>query len=304
MVHEHLQDSLELCARYEFLKRNPVSEAHRNFSEMLTSEKVDNVSNAKPNCQPVFTNAIKFYGTFVEDPEEDVNPEEDSDTDSENLDPPKDKFEVGFYQKKMCEFYEMFYKEEHETESRNEIVSASGVLERLNLRTLSTKFKNYAKSRFPINRLRTIRAYGKIKVQFYDKQMKQDQNLEYWRCDTYKTLIWRNHHARLDGSRRFQQVAAHDVFQMTRNTQLERVEFKTEKYNSWNLAVQPFDNFYKILADRFNVLNFKLKVKKFSMDITWFGDKDPYKDPLFENGKKIICKEMRNVGEAGIHFKF
>ncbi|UMM26755.1 hypothetical protein L5515_010323 [Caenorhabditis briggsae] len=286
MVHKHLQDShesLTLYARYEFLKRNPVLEAHRNFCEMLTSEKRDNASNTLTNCRPVDTTAIMFYGTCVEKPEE-VNPEEDSDTDSEDLNPPKEQFKVNFHKKDLSKFYEKFYEEKHKTESIKNVIAASGVLERLYLRTLSGNFLEYVKkSKFPISHLRTTRAYGKVKLQFHDKGKKKIQNLEYWRSDKYRTLIWRNYHARLDGSRRFQQLAARNVFQMTRCTPLDEIEFKTEPYSSWNVAFEPFDKFYYILADCFlKSLVLKMNAKKFSMDITWSTpqDNNPKKEPL------------------------
>ncbi|CAO4372556.1 unnamed protein product [Caenorhabditis nigoni] len=200
----------------------------------------------------------------------------------------------------MGKFFEKFYKENQKIESRKKIVAASGVLERLNLRTLSTTFNEYVMSQFPISSLRTVRAYGKVKLQFYDELKKQDQNLEYWRCDTNKTLIWRNYHARFDGSQRFQQMAAHDVFQMTRCTPLDEIEFKTEPYSSWNRAFPPFDNFYYILADCFlKSLVLKMNAKKFSMDLTWFKstpqDKNPKKDSLLVLLKLMEPKVLEHI---------
>ncbi|CAS00901.1 Protein CBG26250 [Caenorhabditis briggsae] len=80
--------------------------------------------------------------------------------------------------------------------------------------------------------MKIIMDYGKIKVQMKNWNIIDVIHVDYWRCDQETTLVWHGYFARFDSSRKFQQLAAYNVFHTIKWTSLISLEFETEKYNS------------------------------------------------------------------------
>ncbi|CAO4372561.1 unnamed protein product [Caenorhabditis nigoni] len=121
--------------------------------------------------------------------------------------------------------------------------------------------------------------YGKIKIQMKNRDIVDVIDVDYWRCDQGTTLVWHGYFARFDSSRKFQQLAAYNVFHTIKWTYLHSLEFETEKYNSWNPKVDPFYKFCKQLSHR---LRFQIKVKEFKMELSSYDGQDATEDQVMD----------------------
>ncbi|PIC32005.1 hypothetical protein B9Z55_012506 [Caenorhabditis nigoni] len=129
MVHEHFLDraSREFCAEYEFLKRNPAREAHRNVCEMLMSTRV-----------PV-SKKCKTSNVVLRKRREDFRESTDTDSDTEEPDTwyneHEEKLNVDYPIGQLEAVFEKCYRDEflrrnNESVDNEKLIKEAGIMER------------------------------------------------------------------------------------------------------------------------------------------------------------------------------
>ncbi|CAO4372567.1 unnamed protein product [Caenorhabditis nigoni] len=260
MVHEHFLDraSREFCAEYEFLKRNPAREAHRNVCEMLMSTRV-----------PV-SKKCKTSNVVLRKRREDFRESTDTDSDTEEPDTwyneHEEKLNVDYPIGQLEAVFEKCYRDEflrrnNESVDNEKLIKEAGIMERLILRDASAKYWKLIEYEgtykyFVIKILRVTRAHEKVKIFLLEYGRGVSHNLEYWRCQKDgRTMIWKGYHANFYSCRRFQQWASHHLHYCLQRICFGRLIFKTEERNKWDPETDPFCNFYKQLATRFKKID-------------------------------------------------
>ncbi|PIC31998.1 hypothetical protein B9Z55_012502 [Caenorhabditis nigoni] len=323
MVHTELNDptSLSLCAKYEFLKRNSVREAHRNICEMLISRKLPQVPQTSQTKTKVLR---KRREDFRESTETDSDSEERDDWHNEH----NEEFQVDFpIQKIEADFrtfnLDMLVKTEADHTVKNlcwRMFVEANILERLALRDAYTKnheelkeLRNhhFFKDKHKFDFMNITRDYGKVKTVMGKSNTDVSWKLEHWRCQKDgRTMIWKGYHANFYCCRRFQQWASEHIcycLQRTQEVHLKSLKIVTNPRNSWFPAVDPFYKFYQQLGhhskSKFLDKSMPFIVDLLQLELGWFDDStEQNMTPtrmLMHNFESLKTMKFRKWTESG-----
>ncbi|ULT93740.1 hypothetical protein L3Y34_003316 [Caenorhabditis briggsae] len=230
-----------------------------------------------------------------------IDPEIDSDSEKFKTKPELKTFQE-FDVNVVIKFYKEFHKEEFGDIDIDEIFGNADCLQLLLLKNACEKYDGKStETRFPMKRVVVSRAYGKVNVRMLHPS-KPCQNAEYWRCENSGCIVWHGYHARMDKSMRFQHMASAELQCILNAAQLKELEYRTEKYISWNPDVDPFFSFVKYMKRSSlpeDLCDSSVIAKKVTIELGWFGDSDKKNDRQVE----LLWKWLHNNFLKSIKFR-
>ncbi|CAP38356.2 Protein CBG21601 [Caenorhabditis briggsae] len=283
------QLKFELFAKYEFLKGNSPAQASRNLYETKTGGIVENVprEDADDLAREPTSTEIDPELSDYQKPKRATVLDWYCDVSSQDIDKNFKKIADQEY-KKNIKYGEI----------KDDIKPHDCLDLLLMLKLYDAPQRDSLKKAFPMNRVIVTRAYGKVKVQIF-KLNDPPLNLQYWRCQNEKCLVWKGYQARFDKTSRFQLQASIHLYYVLHKAKLNVLEFKSEEYESWDPKLDPFFYILKSLNSQFRSDMGSVKANKLIMETRWYGDtgeknEEQMKDLLkLLNSKHLVSIKLR-----------
>ncbi|PIC31996.1 hypothetical protein B9Z55_012500 [Caenorhabditis nigoni] len=286
MVHKKLKNSVELFAKYEFLKGNSPAQASWNFYETKTGGTVESVPREDANDLPKEPTSSENDPEFI---------------DSQK---PKRATVVDLYcsvssqviDKNIRKIADQKYKKNMKNGKFNSDIKPDDCLDLLlMLKLYDVTQRDSLKNAFRMNRVIVTRAYGKVKVQIFNLN-DSPLNTQYWRCQNEQCLFWKGYRARFDKTSRFQLLASIHLYYVLHKAKLDVLEFKTEEYQSWNPKFDPFFYILKSLKSEFESDMGSIKAQKLIMEIGWYGDSGEKNQEQLKDVLKLLeSKHLESI---------